>query len=78
MADVKSRGGTAIYLTTDDSNNEAVNAFYRKCGFRIERQYVTPEGRSMNEYWIDVVGKNFLRSDFLHVRAENCVDHDIA
>jgi ribosomal protein S18 acetylase RimI-like enzyme len=45
------RGCTRVYLTTDRDNNDAVNAFYLKLGFKIERQYVTPEGRKMNEYW---------------------------
>jgi len=41
-----------VFLTTDRDDNEAVNVFYAKLGFSIERQYVTPEGRRMNEYWI--------------------------
>ena len=41
-----------VFLTTDRDDNEAVNTFYTKLGFSIERQYVTPEGRRMNEYWI--------------------------
>jgi ribosomal protein S18 acetylase RimI-like enzyme len=49
------RGCRRVFLTTDRDNNDAVNAFYRKQGFRIERQYVTPEGRHMNEYWINLV-----------------------
>jgi ribosomal protein S18 acetylase RimI-like enzyme len=47
-----SRGCKRVFLTTDRDNNEAVNAFYTKLGFSVERQYVTPEGRRMNEYWI--------------------------
>jgi ribosomal protein S18 acetylase RimI-like enzyme len=46
------RGCKRVFLTTDRDNNEAVNSFYEKLGFEIERQYVTPEGRRMNEYWI--------------------------
>ena len=39
-----------INLETDADNNEEVNAFYRKKGFELYREYVTPEGRRMNEY----------------------------
>ena len=34
----------------DAVNNEAVNLFYQKKGFKLSRQYVTAEGRRMNEY----------------------------
>lgn len=46
------RGCKRVFLTTDRDNNDSVNAFYEKLGFSVERQYVTPEGRRMNEYWI--------------------------
>jgi ribosomal protein S18 acetylase RimI-like enzyme len=46
-----------VFLTTDRDANDAVNAFYQKLGFCIERQYETPEGRRMNEYWINLVDK---------------------
>lgn len=52
LEDAGCRGCKRVFLTTDSDNNEAVNAFYKKLGFNIERQYVTPEGRRMNEYWI--------------------------
>ena len=39
-----------INLETDAVNNEAVNNFYQKKGFKLSRQYVTAEGRRMNEY----------------------------
>lgn len=39
-----------INLETDAVNNEAVNLFYQKKGFKLSRQYVTAEGRRMNEY----------------------------
>jgi ribosomal protein S18 acetylase RimI-like enzyme len=41
-----------ICLTTDRDNNEATNRFYRKCGFAMVREFMTPEGRAMNEYTI--------------------------
>lgn len=52
LDEAKQRGCKSVFLTTDRDNNEAVNAFYAKLGFSIVRQYVTPEGRRMNEYWI--------------------------
>lgn len=39
-----------INLETDAENNDKVNQFYQKNGFILARQYVTPEGRIMNEY----------------------------
>ncbi|WP_169817596.1 GNAT family N-acetyltransferase [Chlorobaculum limnaeum] len=51
----KQRGCNRVFLTTDQDNNDAVNAFYLKSGFNIERQYITPEGRRMNEYWITLL-----------------------
>lgn len=51
LVEARERGCKRVFLTTDRDNNEAVNAFYEKLGFSVERQYVTPEGRRMNEYW---------------------------
>ena len=51
------RGCKRVFLTTDRDDNEAVNAFYQKLGFSVERQYETPEGRRMNEYWINLADK---------------------
>ncbi len=39
-----------INLETDADGNDAVNRFYCKNGFKLERQYLTAEGRRMNEY----------------------------
>jgi ribosomal protein S18 acetylase RimI-like enzyme len=46
-----------IRLETDAENNDAVNAFYQKNGFRIENVSQSPEGRKMNHYTISL-GKN--------------------
>ncbi len=54
LQEAMARGCKRVFLTTDRDRNDSVNAFYTKMGFRIERQYVTPEGRRMNEYWIDL------------------------
>lgn len=39
-----------IKLETDADDNEAANYFYLKNNFVLDRSYVTPEGRRMNEY----------------------------
>ena len=39
-----------VNLTTDKLNNDAVNLFYQRLGFKCIRSLVTPEGREMNEY----------------------------
>jgi ribosomal protein S18 acetylase RimI-like enzyme len=43
-----------VNLTTDRLNNQATNHFYQKLGFTCARFYVTPEGRAMNEYVINL------------------------
>ncbi|MDA8083447.1 MAG: GNAT family N-acetyltransferase [Nitrospiraceae bacterium] len=54
LEEAAKRGCRRVFLTTDRDNNDAVNIFYQRCGFAIERQYETPEGRRMNEYWISI------------------------
>ena len=39
-----------INLETDAHDNDAVNQFYIRNGFELAREYVTAEGRTMNEY----------------------------
>lgn len=39
-----------ISLETDADNNDQTNLFYIKNGFKLEEQYLTHEGRKMNEY----------------------------
>jgi ribosomal protein S18 acetylase RimI-like enzyme len=48
------RGKKYINLTTDELDNEGVNQFYINIGFRCARTFVTPEGRKMNEYEINL------------------------
>lgn len=55
LKEAKKRGCKRAFLTTDQENNAPANAFYHKIGFRVERQFVTPEGRRMNEYWIELI-----------------------
>lgn len=45
-----------INLETDAENNEGANRFYLKNGFSLERQFVTAEGRRMNEYRFSMKG----------------------
>jgi GNAT superfamily N-acetyltransferase len=49
-------GSSQIRLTTDKDHNDSVNRFYLRQGFSISRHYVTPEGREMNEYLLDLKG----------------------
>ena len=39
-----------INLETDAENNDAANKFYMKNGFILTREFITSEGRKMNEY----------------------------
>ena len=39
-----------INLETDSDGNDSVNKFYVKNGFKLEREFITAEGRRMNEY----------------------------
>lgn len=39
-----------INLETDADGNDNVNRFYVKNGFKLEREFITAEGRRMNEY----------------------------
>lgn len=50
----KEIGLNAISLTTDADNNDAVNEFYRKAGFQLERTFTQKDGRRMNEYRSDI------------------------
>ena len=54
IQEVKKCSGKAIYLTTDAQNNDAVNVFYQRSGFKIKRVIKTPENRLMNEYWFTI------------------------
>jgi len=44
------RGIISVCLTTDRDNNDNVNKFYQKLGFKLVRSFITNEGRPMNEY----------------------------
>ena len=53
VKEIRNSGGVGCYLTTDEEDNEAVNAFYRKLGWKLETSYSTPEGRKINRYVFD-------------------------
>jgi ribosomal protein S18 acetylase RimI-like enzyme len=59
LAAMKSQQVAAVSLTTDRYNNEAVNRFYQNLNFRLARQYVTSDGRAMNEYVIDLTSNEW-------------------
>lgn len=66
LCEADKHGCERAFLTTDQDNNEATNRFYEKMGFKIERQYITPEGRRMNEYWIDL-SAGYFTDEIAHV-----------
>jgi ribosomal protein S18 acetylase RimI-like enzyme len=53
VEEVRKHGYYGCYLTTDAHDNEKINKFYQKLGWRIESTYKTPEGRVMNRYVLD-------------------------
>jgi GNAT superfamily N-acetyltransferase len=53
LNEARRRGSAGCYLLTDAIGNEAVNAFYRHTGWRLETTNTTPEGRRMNRYVFD-------------------------
>jgi ribosomal protein S18 acetylase RimI-like enzyme len=54
LVTMKQKGLPSVSLTTDRNANEHANSLYQRLGFQIARSYVTPEGRWMNEYIIDL------------------------
>jgi len=53
LADVRQQGSPGCFLATDAHDNETVNRFYQKAGWKLESTYQTPEGRAMNRYVSD-------------------------
>jgi len=50
LTEAKKSGVQFVILTTDAENNDKVNAFYLKNGFKIRRKFYSRPGRLMNEY----------------------------
>lgn len=47
-------GATAVSLTTDTFQNDQVNEFYKKFGFRLIKRFEAQPGRWLNEYILDL------------------------
>jgi len=54
LTECRSRGLSSVHLTTDHFENDQVNRFYSKLGFRVSRVVTTPQGRVMNDYRIEI------------------------
>lgn len=54
LEEARRRQCKRVFLTTDTDDNDRTNRFYRGLGFVLTREYVTTDGRNMNEYWIDL------------------------
>ncbi|MGD0221084.1 MAG: GNAT family N-acetyltransferase [Terriglobia bacterium] len=53
VSECQSRGAAYVYLTTDRDDNPSVNSFYRKLGWTLDRELMTPEGRWLNRFRYD-------------------------
>lgn len=71
LEDARHHSVNCVLLTTDRENNEYTNAFYRKLGFSVVRHYETPEGRSINEYFISIDPE----SAAINVMSDAAMDH---
>ncbi|HSV26269.1 MAG TPA: GNAT family N-acetyltransferase [Sedimentisphaerales bacterium] len=54
IAEVHRRGSRGCFLTTDARDNDKVNRFYERLGWKLEASFSTPEGRLMNRYTLDL------------------------
>ena len=52
LAHAQTAGATAVYLTTDQSDNTKANHFYTKLGFKRAGPCKRPHGRILNRYLI--------------------------
>jgi len=50
LEEAGSRGCLSVTLTTDALGNDTVNRFYRSMKFQLSKEFITSEGRIMNEY----------------------------
>lgn len=48
------RGCLRVSLTTDSQGNDRVNDFYRSLGFAATGELITPEGRRMFQYTLEI------------------------
>lgn len=52
LAHAQTAGATAVYLTTDQSDNAKANHFYTKLGFKLAGTCKRPHSRILNRYLI--------------------------
>ena len=52
--EARRQGCSAIYLTTDEADNDRVNRFYAKCGFVLRDTFRRPGERVMNRWVMEV------------------------
>ncbi len=52
-AEARRRQASGFYLTTDAEGNEAVVAFYQRCGMHAESRFESFEGRPMSRYVLE-------------------------
>jgi len=57
LAAARSRGAHSVNLLTERDANDAVNAFYRRQGFRLARELDVGGGRVMNEYQVELLDR---------------------
>lgn len=50
LAHAQTAGASAVYLTTDQSNNIKANQFYTRLGFQLAGTCKRPHGRILNRY----------------------------
>jgi ribosomal protein S18 acetylase RimI-like enzyme len=63
IAAAKSRNISQVRLTTDTMDNDQINAFYQKFGFKLYRTFLAFDTRLMNEYVFSIV-KNSTADSF--------------
>ena len=54
IAEARRMGVLRVHLTTDAQNNDYVNRFYQKAGFRVLRTFEKEPGRQMHEYVLTI------------------------
>ena len=54
LEEAGARGATAVYLHADAVGNERWNELLLRLGWTLQREFATPDGRPMNEYWFDL------------------------
>lgn len=52
LAHAQTAGASAVYLTTDQSDNTKANQFYTRLGFKLAGTCKRPHGRILNRYLI--------------------------